>query len=747
MIFSKDKQHIWQFSRVGGVNRVTLERGTDLMNLDQLDQKLWTALSCPVDGLEIDPRTLHLIDTDKDGKIRVPEILEAVRWIIAMICNADDLLARPKSLPLSAIDTSGEEGQALLASAKQILQHLGKPEATELSMAETSDMDAIFANTPFNGDGVITTLSTDKEDLQQIIGEIATVTGATKDRSGTDGVSEEQIEAFFATCDAYLQWYNTAQDREKRILPFGEQTENAYQLFVLLKSKIDDYFLRCRLAEFDPASAEMLNTLTTRIESINDKDVSECLTQIEGFPIAKIEAGAPLSFVKPVNPAWHEKLSEFKTLIGQSSGEVSDVLSEKQWREISSQFNAYVVWKSEKTGEALEQLGLERIQQIHGSTLKERLMQLVAKDKDLTDEADNIIQVDRLVRYYCDIYTLLNNFVTFSDFYSPKAKGVFQAGNLYFDQRCCELCIKVSDMPKHNMMAASSGICLVYFDCVSKVKNEKMTIVAAFTDGDVDNLSIGRNAVFYDNSGLDWDATIVKIIDNPISIRQAFWSPYRKVSKMISRQIEKIAASQNDKVEKATTAKVDKAGSQAESELSKSVAPAAAEVPVAAVPATPAATPAPVAKPAPFDIAKFAGIFAAIGLAFGAIGSVLAAVVGGFLSLPLWKVPIALAGIILVISGPSMILAWLKLRKRNLAHVLDANGWAINARATINIKFGATLTHLAKLPKNSKLNLKDPFAKKRNPFVPVFIFLFIAAIAFVLWYYGFLARWGINIGI
>ena len=141
--------------------------------------------------------------------------------------------------------------------------------------------------------------------------------------------------------------------------------------------------------------------------------------------------------------------------------------------------------------------------------------------------------------------------------------------------------------------------------------------------------------------------------------------------------------------------------------------------------------------PPPFDIAKFAGIFAAIGLAFGAIGSVLASVVGGFLALTWWKMPLAFLGLILIISGPSMLLAWLKLRKRNLAPVLDANGWAINAKATINIQFGRTLTHLAELPKNAKVNMVDPFSKKKNPILPILIILAVLAIvAYYLWRYG-----------
>ena len=110
--------------------------------------------------------------------------------------------------------------------------------------------------------------------------------------------------------------------------------------------------------------------------------------------------------------------------------------------------------------------------------------------------------------------------------------------------------------------------------------------------------------------------------------------------------------------------------------------------------------------------------------------------------------PIAIFGIIMVISGPSMIIAWLKLRKRNLAPLLDANGWAVNAKTSINIAFGATLTHLASLPKNSKLNLSDPFSKKKSPWKTVFIIvLILAAVVFALWHFGWLSRWGIELSL
>ena len=66
-------EHKWSFYRAGGVDQVRIQSGADILHLDQLDKQLWVALSCPVKGLEIDERTLQLLDTDNDAHVRPPE--------------------------------------------------------------------------------------------------------------------------------------------------------------------------------------------------------------------------------------------------------------------------------------------------------------------------------------------------------------------------------------------------------------------------------------------------------------------------------------------------------------------------------------------------------------------------------------------------------------------------------------------------------------------------------------------------
>src|SRR5690606_12976459 len=110
-----------------------------------------------------------------------------------------------------------------------------------------------------------------------------------------------------------------------------------------------------------------------------------------------------------------------------------------------------------------------------------------------------------------------------------------------------------------------AGSYLAYCDCARKGSGEKLSFVAAFTNGDSDNLMVGRNGLFYDRKGRDWDATITKIVDNPISIRQAFWSPYKKLVRMIEELAAKRAAAADAEADKklagaaTATVNVDKA--------------------------------------------------------------------------------------------------------------------------------------------------------------------------------------------
>ena len=671
------KKHSWNYDNVGGSTRVKITTGADIAHLGELDLKKWTVLSCPTTGLDIDDKSLKYIDADSDGRIRVNDIIATSQWLTAVIKDADLLLKGADSIDVEQFNLENADGQKLYNSAKQILVNLAK-EGSVISLADTKDITAIFAKTRFNGDGVITEQTPEDAEVAAVISAIINTVGSVADRSGANGVNAELIEKFYQALADYLAWNEAAVEA-----PYGADTDKAIEAYNALDLKVKDYFVRAKLASFSPESAMKLDVQTALIESISADNLTGKTEEIAAYPIARITDKAELDIKATINPAWSSK---FNTLISIVKPK-EKALTEETWAAIGASFAAYNAWKAAKKGGEVESLGIDAIKKILADDKKLALLDFVAQDLELKETADGIDMVDKFLYIYRDFYRLLRNFVTFQDFYTrnKNVKAVFQSGRLIIDQRECRMCMLVTDMAKHNTMASASGMYLVYCDCTTKASPTKLNIVAAVTVGEIGDLVVGKNAIYFDNKGQMWDAVITKIIDNPISIGQAFWSPYRRMATTVENLINKTAADKDAAMMKDANAKIN---------------------------AAPAAKPAEGENKAPtppFDIAKFAGIFAAIGMAVGMIGTALAGILESFKGFVWWQYIGIFIGIMMCISGPAMIMAWMKLRRRNIAPLLNANGWAINASSKISIPFGETLTDIAKFP---KLKIKDPYANK-----------------------------------
>ena len=501
---------------MGGVTRVRIKSAEDVRHLGELDKKMWTVLSCPVNGLEISSDSLRLMDQDGDGQLRLKEVVATADWLCATLRDPQSLFEQSDVINIENI---ADEGIRVISDK---LQKDGKVALADVQAA----IDAIAIETP-----------------------------------------------------------------EMPAAPFEADVIAAY------KAKSPEY-----AAYFEQEKLQKLG-------------------------LASIPEDAP----KPG-------------------------MTEKKFIEMGDQISK---WESE----------VESIK----SKVESELAAAKAEFEPLR----------KLLLLHRDFYRLLRNFVTLEDFYDNDEKTVasFLAGTLILDQRACKLCIRVNDLAKHDSQAPLSGMYLLYCNCENKKTGKKLQIVAAMTQGEIKNLSVGKNGIFYDNDGLDYDATVFKIIENPISLRQAFWNPYRKMAKWVEDKINKSAAEKDAKTFDDMTAKV-------------------------ATAADPNAE-----KKSAFDIAKFAGIFAAIGMALGMIGTALASVAQGWISLTWWQQIIVFVCILLIISGPSMIMAWMKLRRRNLAPVLNANGWAINADSIISVPFGLKLTEQVRFPFTKNPAKKNPAGK------------------------------------
>jgi hypothetical protein len=670
--------HTWKFFRLGGLDQVALESADDLLNLKTLDPKLWVALSCPVHGLEIDEQTLAMIDSDKDGRIRVPELLAAIDWAAPRLKDASTLLSESDTLELAAINDATPEGKALLASAKRILDGNGKQNAASVSLADACNSEKVLSTARFNGDGILVPGCTDNVFLNGVIADIVSCIGSDKDKGGASGLGIEKLRIFFEQLGAHLAWLDKGAQAEISI--FGEKTAAAAAAVQAVNTKVDDFFARCMLASYDARSTDALNRAEADYAAIAGLELKGSAPEIAAFPLARATAACVLSLNSGLNPAW---VSAVETLrrdaVVPAFGPEHETLSEAEWCDLLSRLAPYLAWASSPAGVPVSRLGVARLREIAASNAKAELSALIDKDLAAAPDFEALASVERLLRYCRDLRTLLRNFVNFFDFYSRDRYAVFQAGTLFLDSRSCELCIRVDNPGAHAALAMMSKAYIAYVDC-KRAGCAPMTIAACFTQGDSDYLFVGRNGVFYDRKGRDWDATISKVVDCPISIGEAFWSPYKRVIRFVEDQAAKRAAEED---------------AAADTRLKEAAGTVAAS----------ASSGKPPREKTKFDV----GTVAALGVAVGAITGAMGLIMQAFFNLGIWM-PLGVVGMILLISGPSMIIAWLKLRQRNLGPILEANGWAINGRVMINIPFGSALTDKAVLPANARRSLTDPYA-------------------------------------
>ncbi|WP_077000976.1 hypothetical protein [Variovorax sp. KK3] len=704
------ESHEFKFFRAGGVDQVLIRNGADIAHIGQLDQKLWVALACPTRGIEFDSRTLDLIDTDHDGRIRPPELIAACEWACAQLREPDLLIEGGDSIAIDALPETGSEaggdGISLAEEARRVLCLLDKTEASAIALADVTRRSDMLAAMRFNGDGVVTPETTHDDAVRRTLRHIADSHGIVKDRNGHDGIDRVRAKAFFAEAEAMRAW----QAGEGSTACAGGHMLEAAEAVNAVREKVEDFFARCRLAAYDMQAVPALNASPETYETLAALELTIDNQRIAALPLAPIAPGRTLPLRSGMNPAWAGPLARLRDkavtpLLGMVDEDAGQI-DEDAWKELQHRVASCQAWLAAKPVSALSKLDAATIDALLAT--QPALMALIDEDEQAEPHNARLRDLEKLLRFKRDLRRLLENFVSFKAFYRREG-AIFQAGTLYLDSRSCDLTVRVEDVKQHAVLAGLAKTCLAYCEC--RRGSEKMNIVAAFTAGDVDFLFAGRNGVFYDRQGRDWDATISRLIENATSVAQAFFSPYKKFVRMIEEQVAKRAAASEANATgslgtlASTLATADKAPAPG-------VAPAAtARLPGSRV-----------------DV----GTVAAIGVAMGSISAVLVALFSKFIDLGQW-IPFAIAGMVIAISGPSMLIAWLKLRQRSLGPILDASGWAINGRMKVNVRLGASLSKTAQIPRQALRVLRDPYAERRGMAGALAALVLVAVAAVLAW--------------
>lgn len=720
-------QEQFSFQRMGGIDQVTLATDYDWQHLSELDPKLWMALSCPIVGLEFDAATLAQLDADKDGRIRAQEVKEGVAWLCERLRHPAEACKGVAAVSLDNLRQDTEGGVAIAAALRLALEKCGKNDAEPLELAECEAVLAEAANYAFNGDGIVTIPSAREsgqaEQMTEFLRLGLAIVGGKRDASGLPGLDQELAAEVSRRASSVLAWRGSLKNAS---LPLGEHTGAAYTLLQRLGPKLDDFFGRCSLAAYAPETVALLNEEKSLAALLGSEEGAAPQTRVteetlSKLPLGRVNASGKLNLGENINPAWVADIAEFRRLFAAYL-DPDNLLSAVVWKEIKDKFAEYSAILEKKpnydsapadaaivsvpglpqlpalaeaaaddplnraflpcdVNTSLDELGDEQLEFLTSAKTGEdfdRLVQMDEKAPPLTAFQD----LRKLALYNGHLYRFLMNFLSFLDFYNPERKAIFQSGTLYLDSRGCTLCVPVENIDSHALLADQSYLCLIYCQCTRKEADgaeRQCHIAAALTAGHLAGLMDGRHGLFIDNAGKEWDTRIVRIVHNPVSIGEAVWSPYIRIGNMASQQLQKFISAKDETVTKLT------------GETAASIAKGAK------------------AEKGGFDFAKGAGIFAAVSVAISVVSAAFAYIAHSVASLG-WYWPLALVGVFLCISAPSVILAWLKLRKRNLGHLLDASGWAVNKGAPINLAMGAALTSIGKMPSNARCNLDDPYS-------------------------------------
>ena len=699
----KNEKHNYHFMQNGGLIQARISTIDDVLNLKDLDPKMWTALACPVKGLEFSEETLSILDTDKNGRVRVSEILQTIEYIKKYFSKPEVIMEPADSIPLDAMsDEPFGCGHSPSASAKSILHILGKDDAQEIELSDLSVNDKLFSPDVINGDGILPAECIKDEKLSAVVKDIISCTGGSDDISGAKGINRAQFEEFYINACALKDWREATVKDDPKIFFLKDATDAAALSFMAVQDKINEYYLRCSLINYDQSSKEIFKAKTDTMFLDENGDLYD-MEHLALLPLAVCDAGKPLPLDSSINPAWKDKIQAFKdTVIKHLFEKEITTLSEANWRKIEDLFKPYIEWYKAMPENNVSSLGLDRITEILSGDYEDKIAELLKEEENHPPIALASVELKKMILIRRDFLELLKNFVSFEEFYTLGKKAIFQCGTLYLDGRACDLCFRVLDIAKHGIMASLSQCYLAYCDCTKRGNtDEKMQIAALISNGSVDNIIVGRNGVFFDREGNDWDATIVKIIDNPINIKQAFLSPYKKLMRFIQEKIAKAAAEKEAESFSKMTAAIEKPKDSVEAQ-----------------------------KNALMKKGVDVGTIAALSVTFTGIAGVVGTIIG-ILTKTWWMPFVCIFGLMLIISLPSMILAYLKLRQRNIAPILDASGWAINGNAKISTVLGRSLTLLPHRPPRIFITSKDPFASKRFPWKRILLLIIILAL--IIW--------------
>ena len=667
------------FRRFGRTYHLRIRSADDLRQVLELSEAHWVAVSAPIDTIHCDSVFLELLDTDHDGRIRPQELKTAIQWTLEVLRDTDELSHASTDLRIEAINTDGEDGRCIRAAIEKMLRRLAGEQPDRITLAQVREIKRLEEVQAISGVGVVLSDAARDEEVASFIEDIIATVGGVSHPGGRTGIAQKNLDRFLSEARAFLSWRERGRmerDRTSNVMPFAGDTPAMFAVFRSIREKVEQYFAQCEAVLLDPALAQRFGSSPGQLSEMDLNDPTIIRDVLERAPLAPPRPRPELDLDATVNPAYSESLVRLReAVLSPILGREVSLLTEDAWQRVKETFAAHEDWVGSKTGAIVEPLGEDNLRDYVDGHHAEKVGALIEKVREAAVVLEDIRLVEKLILFQANLITFANNYVSFPDLYEQGRRALFDYGDLVMDGRRFNLAVRLTDRAEHARIAKTSNIYVLYVEITGpEVKPYEVAI--AVTSGGQGNLCVGKRGMFHDVNGLELDARIVQVIENPISLSEAIVAPFRRLGAAVAGKIESIAT--------AAEKKLDRAGSDT------------------------VRLPGVGDRPPPSQAAQqskaggMGPMLAGGGIAVAALGSSFAFITKTLAGLSVFTILVGLGGALLAVIVPMLIIAFGKLRRRDLSAILEGSGWAINARMRLTRAQGKYFTERPPFPAGAR---------------------------------------------
>ncbi len=671
-----------RFKKIASAKQLLVEKATDLRKILVLDAAHWAVNGMGIDHVVFNKDFLTYMDTDKNQRIRVAEVKNAVAWLLDVLKDYHGINERTTSVTIADLNyENNADAKDIKNTIELIAGNLHKEGVATLTFEELSFAN-LYMNASLNGDGVIVIDKIDSAVLQEYLRAVESIEGNTPDKSTLPGIGKKELDLFNSSMTAYLSWYKNGKVDycDAKVLQFIE-------LHKKLKGKLIEFFDLCEAANF-----KIFKTIGFGEATVNGNSAEDIRKFFEGGLLSEVNSNGVIDIENSwINPCYKGDLKKYMALgaklgffaednklemsaFNDKLGEMDSVVSYYEARP-TDKFNIFAVSKLEEWAEI---------------KAYDDVLRLIERDLSVKSAIDGYEKLRKLMVYQANMLEFVNNFVNLSKLFDPKKFAIMQTGYLVLDGKHFSLATMVKNMAEHKKIISRSNICVAYVE-VSANNGifDKNTMAVAITAGTMRNIFIGKMGIFCGCDGVEYDAKLVDLIQQPVSIKEALLAPFVKFGEFSSKQADRFFSSKNQELDKAVTQDIQ-SGKILDS---------------AKVPQAGGKTSLPM-------------LLMGGGFGLAAVGSAFAFLVSSLKSVSVWQIFAVLFGIILVISAPMLLVSLSKLYNRCISDFLAASAWAINPRMRLSNRMSLIFSSRPKYPKCSVTvrggDMVNEFFKKRH---------------------------------